>query len=79
MLVGNGLPIHGNDVSIQQPRRDNLYPQLGGEPLENLPNGGSFDRDPLGGPPLDAHVRFYGWPTLDPRMFMPPWYPPVAI
>ncbi len=43
MLVGNGLPIHGNDVSIQQPRRDNLYPQLGGEPLENLPNGGSFD------------------------------------
>ncbi len=25
------------------------------------------------------HVGFYKWPTLDPRMFMPPWYPLVAI
>ncbi len=57
---------------------------MGGESLGNLPNGGSLgggslDQDPLGGPPLDAYVWFYGWPTLDPRMFMPPWYPLVAI
>ncbi len=50
-----------------------------------MPNGGklrrrrSLDRNPLRGPPPHPHVRFYEWLALDPRMFMPPWYPPVVI
>ncbi len=28
---------------------------------------------------LDPHVRFYGRPTLDSRMFIPPWYPLIAV
>jgi hypothetical protein len=42
IFVVNGLPIHGTDISIQQLRRNNLYPQLGGELLGNLPNGRSL-------------------------------------
>jgi hypothetical protein len=33
----------------------------------------------LGGSPPDPHVGFYKWLALDPRMFMPPWYPPITI
>jgi hypothetical protein len=49
-----------------------------------LPNGGllgegSLDRNPPRGPPLDPPIGFYGWPTLDPRIFMPPWYQLVPI
>jgi hypothetical protein len=45
-----------------------------------LPNGrspgggGSLDQNPLEGPPPNPHVGFYRWPTLDPKIFMPPWY-----
>jgi len=73
--VANGPPFHGNDVSFQHPRRANLHPQLGGKPLGGSPNKGSLRRrsspDPL--------VGFDGWPTFDSKMFMPPWYPSVAI
>ncbi len=53
--------------------------QPGGEPHGSSPNGGSPDWDPPRRLPLNPLVGFYGWPTLDLRMFMPPWYPLVAI
>jgi hypothetical protein len=48
---------------------------IGGESLEDSPNGGSpkagsLDRNPLGGPPFDPLVGFYEWPTFDSKMFM---------
>jgi len=48
---------------------------LSGEPPRGLLNG----RSPGGGLLLDPHVRFYGRPTLDSRMFIPPWYPLIAV
>ncbi len=41
MHIANGLIVHGIDVSFQQPRRVNLYLQLGGESYGGSPNGGS--------------------------------------
>ncbi len=46
---------------------------------KGLPNGrslggGSFDQNPLGRLPPDPPIRFYGRQTLDPRIFMSPWY-----
>jgi hypothetical protein len=29
--------------------------------------------------PLNPHVGLYKWLTLDPRIFMPPWYPLVVV
>jgi len=34
--------------------------------------------NPLKGPSLNPHVRPFGWPIPNPRMFVPPWYPLVA-
>ncbi len=82
--VTNWLPIYGNGVFIQQPKKVNSYPQLGGEPPRRLPNGGflgrgSLDRNPHGGLPPNPRVGFYGWQALDPRIFMPPWYQLVQV
>jgi hypothetical protein len=33
----------------------------------------------LGKPPLNPHVASFGWPTLDPHMFIPPWYQPHVV
>jgi hypothetical protein len=42
------------------------------------PNGGqlgdSLGGDPLGEPPFNPHVGYFGWPTPYPHMFIPPWY-----
>jgi hypothetical protein len=47
------------------------------------PDGGQ-SRNSLGGnpsrkPPFNSHVGSYGWPTLDPCMFIPPWYQPPIV
>jgi len=31
--------------------------------------------NPLKGPSFNPHVRPFGWPTPNPCMFIPPWYP----
>ncbi len=36
--------------------------------------GDSLRGDPLGEPPFNPHVGYFGWPTPSPRMFIPPWY-----
>jgi hypothetical protein len=56
---------------------------MGGEPPRGSPNGrsprgGMFDQCPLGGLPPDPLLGFYGLPTLDSRIFMPPWYPSIV-
>jgi hypothetical protein len=38
--VTTRLPVYGNGVPIQQPKRANSNPQLGGKSLGNSPNGG---------------------------------------
>jgi hypothetical protein len=30
-------------------------------------------------PPSNPLIGLYEWPSLGPRIFMPPWRPPVAI
>jgi hypothetical protein len=82
--VANGLHVHGNDVSFQQLKSNNLHPQPNGEPLGGSPNGRSLGRrlfyqDPLGRSPVDAPIGFNGWLALDSRMFMPPWYTPIVV
>jgi len=62
----------------------NVHPQPGGELPRGSPNGGSLGgrlpyQDPPRGLPPNPRVGFYKWPTSDLRMFMPPWYPLVAI
>ncbi len=69
---------------LQQLRKVNSHPQLSGELLGGSPNGrglvgkGSLDRNLLGGLPPIPFVGLYGWLAFDPKIFMPPWYPPVA-
>jgi hypothetical protein len=58
--VATWLPFYGNGVPIHQSKGVNSYPQLGGKPLRGLPYGGSLDWNPLGGPPPNPHVGFYG-------------------
>ncbi len=52
---------------------------LGDSFNKGLHRGGSFDQGPPGGPPPNPRVGLYEWPTPDLKMFMPPWYPLVAI
>jgi len=57
---------------------------LGGEPPRGSSYGGllggkSPNRNQLKGPPLDPPIRLYKWTTPHPRIFMPPWYQPVAV
>ncbi len=51
------------------------------KPLSYPLRGGSFGGDllkanPPKTPPLNPHVRPYGWPIPNPQI--PPWYPLVA-
>jgi hypothetical protein len=55
-----GLLVYGNGVPIQQLKKVNSYPQLGGDLPRGLPNGGSLrggsiNQDPHGGPPPNPH------------------------
>jgi len=54
---------------------------LGGESLGGSPNGGSVGK---GSPnnidrPPKPFVGFYGWPTPNSRIFMPPWCPLIVV
>jgi hypothetical protein len=44
-----------------------------------LRGGGSLNWNPPKRPLLNPLVGFYGWSALDPKMFMPPWYPLVVV
>ncbi len=37
--VANGLPVHGNDVLFQQPKKVDSHPQLSGKLPRGSPNG----------------------------------------
>jgi hypothetical protein len=66
-------------MPLQQLRRVNSHPQMGGQPVGGWPNGGSSNRNPPGGLPLNPLVEFYEWLALNPRIFMPLWYPPIGV
>jgi hypothetical protein len=55
------------------PKGSNHQPPDGGRPRDSL--GG----DPLGEPPFNPLIGSFGWPTLDPRMLIPPWYEPPIV
>jgi hypothetical protein len=48
-------------------------------PLDGRQLGDSPRGDLLGRPPFNPHVGSFGWPTLDPCMFIPPWYQPPIM
>jgi hypothetical protein len=83
--AANGLPIHGNDVLFQHPKRVNSHPQPSGELPRGSPNGeslrggGSPYQDPLKKPLPNPHVGFYRWLAPNPRIFMPPWHQAILI
>jgi hypothetical protein len=52
---------------------------FGGSPNGRSLGRRSHDQNPVGVSPLNPHVGLYGWLALDPRIFMPPWYPLIAI
>jgi hypothetical protein len=62
-------------IPHQQSSKGSLGDSLNG----GSPRGGSLDGDPHGGPPPNPVVGTYGWPTPNPRMFIPPWYPPIIV
>ncbi len=67
----------------QQLKRANSHPQLSGELLGSSPNGislrkGSLNWNSLGGLTPKPLVELYEWLALDPRIFMPPWYPTLT-
>jgi hypothetical protein len=59
---------------IRNQVEDHLEIHLMQDCLEKI----TWSRPPRGLPP-NPHVGLYKWPTLDMRIFMPPWYPSVAI
>jgi hypothetical protein len=60
------------------PRGSNHQP-LDGRQLRDSPGGSSPRGDLPGEPPFNPHVGPFGWPTLDLRMFIPPWYQPTIV
>jgi hypothetical protein len=50
----------------------------GGQP-GNSSKGSSPRGNPLGEPPFNPLVGSFGWPKLDPCMFIPPWYQPPIV
>jgi hypothetical protein len=54
------------------------HPPNGGQ-AKYSPKGSSLKGDLHGGPPFNPLVRTYGWPALNPCMFIPPWYQPLVV
>jgi hypothetical protein len=57
--------------------RSNHQPLDGGQPGNSL-GGSSSKRDPLGKPPSNILVAYFGWLTFDSHMFIP-WYRPLVV
>jgi hypothetical protein len=68
--IDDNLPIHVRHKSYAH------HPPYGGQPKDT--HGSSPRRNPFGRPTFNPHVGSFGWPALDPRMFIPPWYPPFG-
>jgi hypothetical protein len=45
-----------------------------GRQLRDSPKGSSLKGDMPKKPPFNPHVGSFGWPTLNPHMFILPWY-----
>ncbi len=72
-----------NNIKIRQtsdslpthvPRRNYVHHPLDGRQFGDLFGGSSLRGNPPRRPPFNSHVK---WPTFDPCMFMPPWYPSI--
>jgi hypothetical protein len=53
-------------------------PLDGGQPRDS-PGRNSPKGYPPRGPPFNPLVGLFRWPTLDPHMFIPPWYQPPIV
>jgi len=54
------------------------------QPSDGKQCGDSFGGSSLEGnsprePPFNPLIRPFGWPTLEPCMFIPPWYQPFVV
>ncbi len=56
------------------PKGSTHQPPDGDSSRGSLPQG-----YPHGGPPFNPPIGSYGWPTPNPRMFIPPWYQPLVV
>ncbi len=64
--INTSLPTH-------VPRGTTHQPTNGGQPRYSS-RGSSLRGDFLKSPPFNPHVGSFGWPTLNPHMFIPPRY-----
>jgi hypothetical protein len=60
------------------PRRNYVHHPLDGGQFGDSFGGSSLRGNPPRGSPFNPHVKSLGWPTFDPCMFMPPWYPSIV-
>ncbi len=49
-----------------------------GQPRDS-PRRSSLKKTLHGGPPFNPPVEYFGWPTFDSCMFIPPWYQPPIV
>jgi hypothetical protein len=61
-----------------------MYLEVLHQPLDGGQPKDSFGGSSLGGnlsrePPFNPLIGSYGWLTLDPCMFIPPWYQPPIV
>ncbi len=71
MHVTTSLPTH-------MPKGCDHQPLDGEQPRDSL--GGNSPRgDLLRKPPFNPPIGPFGWPTPNPRMFIPPWYQPLVV
>jgi hypothetical protein len=71
MQIITGLPTY-------VPRGSGHQPPNGEQPRDSL-IGSSPRRDPPREPLVNPHVGYFGWPALDPHMFIPSWYQPLVM
>jgi hypothetical protein len=50
-----------------------------GRQLGDSPRGISPRADSLGEPPFNPAIGYFGWPSFDPHMFIPPCYQPPIV
>ncbi len=60
------------------PKHSDHQPSNGRQPRDSH-GGSSLGGDPLRELPFNPPIASFGWPALDPHMFIPPWYQPPIV
>jgi hypothetical protein len=73
------IDIHqiSNNLLTHVPRGGSIHQPSNERQLEDSPRS-SHGAYTHGKPPINPHVKLFGWPALDPHMFIPSCYlPPI--